>query len=69
MKISVHLFSITEQLSSILQGCEISVTDSFQAVNACIMTLQTDNEFEQSFKHAKSEASSLCEQPVLPRIR
>ena len=72
MKISILLFSITEQLSCTLQGREINVDDSFTAVNACIWTLQrlrTDDEFEKFFKLVKTEASGLCEEPVLPRIR
>lgn len=72
MKISILLFSITEQLSCTLQGREINVDDSFMAVNACIQTLQrlrTDDEFEKFFKLVKTEASGLCEEPVLPRIR
>ena len=72
VKVSIHLFGITEQLSSTLQGGEINVDDSFLAVNACIRTLQrlqTDDEFEKFFKHVKTEASNVCEQPVLQRIR
>ena len=50
LKVSILLFSITEQLSCTLQGREINVDDSFMAVNACILTLQrlqTDDEFER----------------------
>ena len=58
MKISILLFSITEQLSCTLQGREINVDDSFTAVNACIWTLQrlrTDDEFEKFFKLVKQK--------------
>ena len=72
VKVYILLFGITEQMSSTLQGGEINVDDSFLAVNACIRTLQrlqTDDEFEKFFKHVKTEASNVCEQPVLPRTR
>ena len=50
LKVSILLFSITEQLSCALQGREINVDDSFMAVNICIWKLQrlwTDDEFER----------------------
>lgn len=68
IKTSILLFSITEQLSCTLQSKEVNVDDSSMAVKACMRTLQrlrTDNEFEKFFKLVKTEASDLCEEPVL----
>lgn len=72
LKLSVLLFGITEQLSTTLQGREINVDDSFMAVKLCLQTMQrlrTNCEFGRFFENVKSQASDLCEHPVLPRIR
>ena len=72
LKISVLLFGITEQLSTTIQGREINVDDSFKAVKLCLQTLRrlrTDCEFGRFFKSVKAQASDLCEQPILPRMR
>ena len=39
LKISILLFSITEQLSTTLQGREINADDSVHAVNVCLRAL------------------------------
>ena len=52
LKLSVLLFGITDQLSTILQGREINADDSFMAVKLCLQTLQrlrTDCEFGRLF--------------------
>ena len=72
LKLSFFLFSITEQLSTTLQGKSINVDDCFKAVNLCIRALKrhrTDSSFHSFFEGVKEEASSRCDPPVLPRQR
>ena len=72
LKLSILIFSITEQLSVTLQGINTTVNDSYYAVEVCIKALErnrTDEYFQSFFEKVKSEAANKCDPPVLPRRR
>ncbi len=72
LKLSVFIFSITENLSVTLQGVDTNVDDCFTAVNASIEALnnyRNDEHFTKFFESVKSAAEDKCDPPVLPRQR
>ena len=66
LKLSILIFSITEQLSVALQGINTTVNDSYYAVE---VRNRTDEYFQSIFEKVKSEAGNKCDPPVLPRRR
>ena len=64
LKLSILIFSITEQLSVTLQGINTTVNDSYYAVEVCIKALErnrTDEYFQSFFEKVKSEAANKCD--------
>ncbi len=70
LKLSVLVFSITEQMSMHLQKKETKVEDGYYMVDICIKALErlcTDQSFHNFFESVKTEAAERCDEPVLPR--
>ena len=72
LKLSVMIFSITEQLSVTTQGVNTSVDDCFTAAHITLQGLakyRSDEMFRKFFELAKEEAQDKCDPPTLPRQR
>ena len=70
LKLSIMIFSITEQLSVTIQGVSTSVDDCFSAANVTLQDLtkySNDEMFRKFLELAKEEAQDKCDPPVLPR--
>lgn len=72
VKLSILIFSITEQMSLTLQHRDTSVQDGHNVAEITIKHLErlrNDEKFNAFFSDVKSESANHCDSPVLPRQR
>ena len=72
VKLSVFIFSITEQMSTTLQKKDTSVQDGYYVAEVTLRALsrlRTDQRFASFFSSVKVECATRCDPPVLPRQR
>ena len=70
VKLSVFIFSITEQMSTTLQKKDTSVQDGYyvaEVILRALSRLRTDQRFASFFSSVKEECATRCDPPVLPR--
>jgi hypothetical protein len=72
LKLSILIFSITEQMSIHLQKKEGSVEDGYFLVDTYLKSLRklrTDSDFKAFFDAVKQEYINVCDPSTLPRQR
>lgn len=72
VKLSILIFSITEQMSITLQRKDANVQDGYCVAEVTLRALNrlcTDQRFTSFFSSVKEECVTRCDQPVLPRQR
>ena len=72
VKLSILIFSITEQMSTTLQKKQTSVQDGYHVAEVTIRALErlrSDGKFEVFYCSVKEECVNRCDLPVLPRQR